>query len=207
MAEPLNAHSSTFPDFIKIEDEDPGYPLKMFCIPRHYADDLERVVIPHGLIIDRTERLARDIVMEFGPEPLTCLCVLKGGYQFFHDLIAGIKTIARNSDRSIQLKIDFIRLKSYVGDQSSGKVAVVGGDDLEELRGKNVLVVEDIIDTGRTMRKLLATLADHEPKKVRVVSLLVKRTLSSTGYRPDYIGFEIPNKFIVGYALVSFSCL
>jgi hypoxanthine phosphoribosyltransferase len=87
------------------------------------------------------------------------------------------------------------------GDQSSGKVAVVGGDDLEELRGKNVLVVEDIIDTGRTMRKLLATLADHEPKKVRVVSLLVKRTLSSTGYRPDYIGFEIPNKFIVGYAL------
>jgi hypoxanthine phosphoribosyltransferase len=111
------------------------------------------------------------------------------------------------------------------GDQSSGKVAVVGGDDLEELRGKNVLVVEDIIDTGRTMRKLLATLADHEPKKVRVVSLLVKRTLSSTGYRPDCvshtmflssfsninylsdIGFEIPNKFIVGYALVSFSCL
>jgi hypoxanthine-guanine phosphoribosyltransferase len=57
------------------------------------------------------------------------------------------------------------------GDQSSGKVAVVGGDDLEELRGKNVLVVEDIIDTGRTMRKLLATLADHEPKKVRVVRL------------------------------------
>ncbi|XP_062517510.1 hypoxanthine-guanine phosphoribosyltransferase-like [Corticium candelabrum] len=195
----VSARSSN--DCIKIADDDCGYPLEMFCVPRHYADALDHIIIPHGLIMDRTERLAKNIIQEFGPEPLTCLCVLKGGYQFFHDLIANIKAIVRNSDRSLQLKIDFIRLKSYVGDHSSGKVQVVGGDDLEELRQKNVLVVEDIIDTGRTMRKLLATLADYEPKKVRVVSLLVKRTSLSTGYRPDYIGFEVPDKFVVGYAL------
>jgi hypoxanthine phosphoribosyltransferase len=58
-------------------------------------------------VMCRTERLARDIVMEFGPEPLTCLCVLKGGYQFFHDLIAGIKTIARNSGWNFKLNNPF----------------------------------------------------------------------------------------------------
>ncbi|KAK8734666.1 hypothetical protein OTU49_005923 [Cherax quadricarinatus] len=69
------------------------------------------------------------------------------------------------------------------------------------LSGRNVLVVEDIIDTGKTMEKLLAILKNHQPKSVRVASLLVKRKSDSTGYRPDYCGFEIPDKFVVGYAL------
>ncbi|KAB0386621.1 hypothetical protein FD755_001577 [Muntiacus reevesi] len=169
---------------IVISDDEPGYDLDLFCIPNHYAEDLEKVFIPHGLIMDRTERLARD-----------------GGCKFFADLLDYIKVLNRNSDRSIPMTVDFIRLKSYCNDQSTGDIKVIGGDDLSTLTGKNVLIVEDIIDTGKTMQALLSLVKRYNPKMVKVASLLVKRTPRSVGYRPDFVGFEIPDKFVVGYAL------
>ena len=74
-------------------------------------------------------------------------------------------------------------------------------DDLKILKGKNVLIVEDIIDTGRTMQRLLATLEKFQPKSITVACLLRKRTHLSDGYAPHHVGFEIPDKFVVGYAL------
>ena len=76
---------------------------------------------------------------------------------------------------------------------------MIGGDDLNSLKGQNVLVVEDIIDTGRSMEKLLTTLQGYQPKSVKVASLFLKRRAGSTGYRPDYLGFEIPDVWLVGY--------
>ncbi|KAK7011575.1 hypoxanthine-guanine phosphoribosyltransferase-like isoform X3 [Biomphalaria glabrata] len=187
--------------FIRIDDNDHGYALAQFCIPKHYEEDLDHVLIPAGLINDRTERIARDIVEDFGHEPIVGLCVLKGGYKFFTDLVDKIQILNRNSRQSVQLAVDFIRLKSYVNDSSTGSIEVIGGDNLENLKGKNVLVVEDIIDTGRTMKQLLELLESVGPKSVKVASLLVKRTKDNVGYRPDYIGFEVPNLFVVGYAL------
>ncbi|XP_070211611.1 hypoxanthine-guanine phosphoribosyltransferase-like isoform X2 [Littorina saxatilis] len=187
--------------YIMIGEDDPGYPINMFCVPRHYEEDLEHVLIPAGLINDRTERMARDICSDFKHEAIVALCVLKGGYKFFTDLLDKIKLINRNSGHSVPLSVDFIRLKSYQNDKSTGSIEVIGGDDLESLRGKNVLVVEDIVDTGKTMQQLLNLLHAVNPKCVRVASLLVKRTPRSTGYRPDYTGFEIPDRFVVGYAL------
>uniref|UniRef100_F6WXZ6 Hypoxanthine phosphoribosyltransferase n=2 Tax=Euarchontoglires TaxID=314146 RepID=F6WXZ6_CALJA len=184
-----------------ISDDEPGYDLDLFCIPNHYAEDLERVFIPHGLIMDRTERLARDVMKEMGGHHIVALCVLKGGYKFFADLLDYIKALNRNSDRSIPMTVDFIRLKSYCNDQSTGDIKVIGGDDLSTLTGKNVLIVEDIIDTGKTMQTLLSLVKQYNPKMVKVASLLVKRTPRSVGYRPDFVGFEIPDKFVVGYAL------
>lgn len=70
-------------------------------------------------------------------------------------------------------------------EDSTGQIRVIGGDNLSNLRGRNVLVVEDIIDTGRTMSRLLDVLQQHQPKSVKVASLLVKRRHGSTGYRPD----------------------
>ncbi|XP_045124174.1 hypoxanthine-guanine phosphoribosyltransferase-like [Portunus trituberculatus] len=189
-------------DGIKIADDYTGYALSHFCVPRHYEDDLENVLIPWGLIQDRTERLARDIFLDIRDEPLTALCVLKGGYRFYTDLLDKLTTLNRfHASVSVQLHVDFIRLKSYENDDSTGDIRVIGGDNLSNLRGQNVLVVEDIIDTGRTMSRLLAILQKHEPKSVKVASLLVKRRPDSTGYRPDYCGFEVPDKFVVGYAL------
>ncbi|XP_072362109.1 hypoxanthine-guanine phosphoribosyltransferase isoform X2 [Scyliorhinus torazame] len=164
---------------VVITDDEQGYGLDLFCIPKHYSNDLERVFIPHGLIMDRTERLARDIMKAMGNHHIVALCVLKGGYKFFADLLDYIKALNRNSDQSIPMTVDFIRLKSYC----------------------NVLIVEDIIDTGKTMQTLLNMLQDYKPNMVKVVSLLVKRTPRSVGYRPDFVGFEVPDKFVVGYAL------
>ncbi|XP_028665645.1 hypoxanthine phosphoribosyltransferase 1, like isoform X1 [Erpetoichthys calabaricus] len=186
---------------LRIPDDEKGHDLNMFCIPKHYEDDLERVFIPHGLIMDRTERLARDIMQDMGGHHIVALCVLKGGYKFFADLLDYIKALNQNRDTSVPLTVDFIRLKSYHSEESTNKVAVIGAEELCSLSKKNVLIVEDIVETGRTMMTLLPLLEAHNPKMVKVVSLLVKRTPKSLGYKPDYIGFEIPDKFLVGYAL------
>ncbi|XP_062318770.1 hypoxanthine phosphoribosyltransferase 1, like isoform X1 [Osmerus eperlanus] len=187
--------------YLQIADDEKGHGLDLFCVPKHYEEDLERVIIPHGLIMDRTERLARDIIRDMGGHHIVALCVLKGGYKFFADLLDYIKSLNQNSNTSLPLTVDFIRLKSYCNDQSTNSVKVIGGDELSSLTGKNILIVEDIVETGRTMQTLLALLAQYNPKMVKVVSLLVKRTPKSSGYRPDYIGFEVPDAFLVGYAL------
>ncbi|XP_058506176.1 hypoxanthine-guanine phosphoribosyltransferase-like [Solea solea] len=185
---------------IVISDEEQGYDLDLFCIPKHYADDLERVYIPHGLILDRTERLAREIMKEMVGQQIVALCVLKGGFKFFADLLDYIKVLNRNSDQSIPMTVDFIRIKSYSNGQSISEIKVIGGDDLSTLTNKNVLVVEDIIETGRSIKTLLQLVKQYNPNMIKVASLLVKRTRSD-GYRPDFIGFEIPDKYVVGYAL------
>ncbi|XP_062923296.1 hypoxanthine-guanine phosphoribosyltransferase-like isoform X2 [Mobula hypostoma] len=151
--------------------------------------------------MDRTERLARDIMKDMGGDHIVVLCVLKGGYKFFADLLDYIKALNRNQEESLPMTIDFIRLKSYCNDQTAEEVKVIGGDDLSSLTGKNILIVEDIVETGRTMKKLLKLLESHKPQMVKVASLLLKRTPQSSGYRPDFVGFEIPDKFVVGYAL------
>ncbi|MPC80494.1 Hypoxanthine-guanine phosphoribosyltransferase [Portunus trituberculatus] len=102
------------PAYLNIADDYTGYALSHFCVPRHYEDDLENVLIPWGLIQDRTERLARDIFLDIRDEPLTALCVLKGGYRFYTDLLDKLTTLNRfHASVSVQLHVDFIRLKSY----------------------------------------------------------------------------------------------
>lgn len=188
--------------YIKIQDDFEGYPLDMFCVPKHYYNYIESILIPRGVIADRTERLAKDIWDALGDgRPIVVLCVLKGGYQFCSDLMDYIKAFNRHASKSVPMRVDFIRLKSYENDKSTGEIKVIGGDNLQSLKDKNILIVEDIIDTGNTMKKLLKIVSDHNPKSVKVCSLLVKRASRSNGYKPDYVGFEVPDKFLVGYAL------
>ncbi|KFV66513.1 Phosphoribosyltransferase domain-containing protein 1, partial [Dryobates pubescens] len=162
---------------VQISDNWPGYSLDLFTYPQHYYGDLEYVLIPHGIIVDRTERLAKDIVQDIGDNDIVVLCVLKGGYKF------------------ISMKVEFVRLRSYHNDQSMQDMQIMGGDDLSKLTGK------DIVGTGRTMKVLLDNIEKYRPKMIKVASLLVKRTSQPDGYRPDYYGFEIPDLFVVGYAL------
>ncbi|XP_076151452.1 phosphoribosyltransferase domain-containing protein 1b [Alosa pseudoharengus] len=186
---------------IVIRDEWPGYRLDLFTYPEHYSGDLECVYIPHGVIMDRTERLARNIMDDLGDHDIVVLCVLKGGYQFCADLVECIKALNRNSNKSLPMRVDFIRLKSYLNDQSTQDLHIVGGEDLSVLSGKNVLVVEAIVDTGKTMKALLSHVEAFKPKMIKVAGLLVKRVPNGSGCQPDYVGFEIPNRFVVGYAL------
>ncbi|XP_016112385.1 hypoxanthine-guanine phosphoribosyltransferase-like [Sinocyclocheilus grahami] len=128
--------------YLEIADDSKGHELSLFCVPKHYEEHLDSVIIPNGLIKDRTERLARDIVRDMGGHHIVALCVLKGGYKFFADLMDYIKTLNQNRDKSVPLTVDFIRLKSYSNDQSTNCVKVIGGDELSALTGKNVLIVE-----------------------------------------------------------------
>ncbi|XP_047444376.1 phosphoribosyltransferase domain-containing protein 1b isoform X2 [Mugil cephalus] len=180
---------------IVISDDWPGYSLDLFSYPAHYSGDLECVVVPHGVIMDRTERLARNIMDDLGDHDIVVLCVLKGGYQFCADLVDRIKALSRNSNRTIPMRVHFIRLKSYLNDQSTEDLHILGAEDLSFLAGKA------IVGTGKTMKTLLKHVEGFRPKMIKVAGLLVKRVPDSSACVPDYVGFEIPNRFVVGYAL------
>lgn len=93
-----------------ISDEEPGYDLDLFCAPNHCAEYLEKVFIPHGLLLDGTEKLARDVMEDMGGHHVVALCLPKAGHTFFADLLDCIKAPNRNSDRFIPMTVDFIRL-------------------------------------------------------------------------------------------------
>ncbi|XP_066537805.1 phosphoribosyltransferase domain-containing protein 1b [Hoplias malabaricus] len=196
-----NAPTTNGSKGVVIPDDWPGYPLELFTYPEHYARDLDSVYVPHGVIMDRTERLARNIMDDLGDRDIVVLCVLKGGYQFCADLVEHIKVLSRNSSRSLLMRVDFIRLKSYLNDQSTEDLQILGAESLSVLSGKNVLIVEAIVDTGKTMKTLLSHVRVFRPNMIRVAGLLVKRLPNASGCLPDYVGFEIPNRFVVGYAL------
>ncbi|XP_060778691.1 phosphoribosyltransferase domain-containing protein 1 [Neoarius graeffei] len=186
---------------VVIADDWPGYELELFTYPEHYRGDLECLYIPHGIIMDRIECLARNILEDMGHDNLMVLCVLKGGYKFCADLVESIKAQSRSSDRPITTRVEFIRLKSYLNDCSTEDLHIIGPEDLSMLKGKNVLIVEAIVDTGKTMKMLLQHVERFQPKTVKVVGLLVKQIPSGAATLPDYVGFIIPNRFVVGYAL------
>lgn len=190
---------------MNIPDSFEGYSTRMFCIPKHYEDYVDKVLIPAGMIQDRIEKLAADIfhdMIDHQEIHISAVCVLKGGYRFFSELLNKLNTLNTTSGRSVPISIDFIKVKSYLDTSSTGEVQIVGMDNLvESLKARNVLIVEDMIDTGRTMQKLLKTMQKYEPKTLKVATLMRKRTPLSDGYAPDYVGFEIPDKFLIGYAL------
>jgi len=187
---------------IRIPDEFKGYDLNHFVIPSHYQNDLSTVLIPNGVIQDRIEKIALDIFREFNGEPMTIVCILKGAYQFNSDLMDKLKQLNDGAkNKSIKIDVEFLRLKSYENDKSVGKIQMIGGE-LLDLKDKNVLIVEDIVDTGSTMLELFKQISKQYPKRVKLASLLVKRTPHVLHHIDiDYCGFEIPDKFIVGYGL------
>ncbi|KAM8823380.1 phosphoribosyltransferase domain-containing protein 1 isoform 2-T2 [Spinachia spinachia] len=273
---------------IVIPDDWPGYSLELFSFPEHYREDIDSVYIPHGVIMNRVERLARYVMDDFG-DNIMVLCVLKGGYKFCVDLVEFIKVLGRNSNKYLETRVEFIRLKSYLVErpinrgaadhrkprpvfpawevfrcgprerwpgayifsdrsprtidtlhwshkephtlcqgnkesfetQRQGKVCntrtlrrdfcslqtqmfITGEQRVMTLLlwiPSSVLIVEAIVDTGKTMKALLKHVETFEPKMVKVAGLLVKRVPNMAEDLTDYVGFEIPNHFVVGYAL------
>ncbi|KAF1769674.1 hypothetical protein GCK72_001491 [Caenorhabditis remanei] len=174
-------------------------PVEAFDIPLCYQGDLSGVVIPEGLVRDRVRRLAKDINAEIGNKPIALLCVLKGSYKFFTALVEEL-TNARSACTE-PMTVDFIRVKSYEDQSSTGQIQIMGLSNLDELKGKSVLVVDDISDTGRTLAKLLTTLKETGVEKTWTALLLSKRVKRFVDVPEDFVAFEIPDKFIVGYGL------
>jgi hypoxanthine phosphoribosyltransferase len=151
------------------------------------------VYLSESLIKSRVQDLADRIRHDYQGKEITVVCTLKGSIVFFSDLIRLLK---------IPVNCEFLRVSSY-GSQtvSTGEVRVTL-DLNEPLHGKHVLLVEDIVDTGLTLDFLTAKLMAKKPASLKTATLLLKpEALRTTGLRLDYIGFEIPNKFVVGYGL------
>ncbi|KAL2912314.1 hypothetical protein HK105_208229 [Polyrhizophydium stewartii] len=180
---------------------DQQYSLEHFAVPGHYNEDVSSILIPHGLIRDRVEKLARLIAADV-TKPLVACCVLKGAHVFFGNLTEHLKRLQNKDGQSIPMSFEFIKVKSYENDQSTGNVKIsLTEEDLQGFRGKDLLIVEDIVDTGKTMVGLIELLKKYEPNSIKVVSLLLKKTPRSNRYVPDYVGFAIPDLFVVGYCL------
>ncbi len=152
---------------------------------------------PEALITEdeislRIEALGNAITNDFGNEDLIVICVLKGAFIFCSDLIKKI-------NRPVSL--EFISLSSY-GDStnSSGNVRLEM-DITANIEGRNVLVVEDIVDTGLTIKTLMDMLEVRKPKTVKLASLLFKPVKLKHQVKIDYLGFEIEDKFVIGYGL------
>ncbi|CAD7953595.1 unnamed protein product [Amoebophrya sp. A120] len=191
---------------------------QQFVLPKHYEDSLDYILLPRGLLNDRIEALAVQMRQFYGDEELHVLCILKGSRGFFSKLLeifdrihkysvvtdgsgAG-KTTTRTFKHAPYME-HYIRLKSYENMHSTGELLQVMSDDLTVLENKHVLIVEDIIDTGNTLTKFVEHLKSFSPKTIKVASLLEKRIPKekSFGFIGDFVGFSIPDLFIVGYCL------
>jgi hypoxanthine phosphoribosyltransferase len=140
----------------------------------------------------RIAQLAREIRKDFRGQPLHLVTVLKGSVFFLTDLMRRIPG---------EVSLDFIAVFSY-GDNthSSGEVKLIKDLDLS-IEGKNVILVEDILDTGMTVQYLLRVLKQRSPKSLKVAVLLDKKERRTAPVMPDYVGFTIPDRFVVGYGL------
>lgn len=142
-------------------------------------------------IDERIKELATQITTELNGKKPLFICVLNGAFPFAADLFRAV---------DMDAEISFIRLKSYEGTGSTGVVKEVIGlqDDITD---RTVVIVEDIVDTGNTICRLLDTLKAHRPAEMKVATLLFKPEALKCDIKPDYVGFEIPSKFIIGFGL------
>ncbi len=137
----------------------------------------------------RLQELANQLDKDYKGEEIIAICVMRGSIFFAVDLTLKMKT---------KMKFEFLTISSYEGTESTGKIEFIQ-DLRESIKGKNVLILEDIIDTGRSMNFLLEYLRIKEPKSLKVCVLANKVAKREIEVPIDYIGFEVPNKFLVGY--------
>lgn len=155
-------------------------------------DELDVLISPAELQA-RVVELAREIEARYQDDNLHVIGVLKGCFMFLSDLVREI--------RHDNLSIDFLGLSSYGDSTKSSGVVRVTQDLSTPIAGKNVLVVEDIIDTGLTMKYLLENLHTRHPKSLAVCTLLHKPDNTDVELDVSYVGFTIPNEFVIGYGL------
>jgi hypoxanthine phosphoribosyltransferase len=156
-----------------------------------FHDDLQ-VLFSAEDIGRRVAELGRAITRDYAGQPLAVICILKGSFVFAADLIRAI---------DLPLTIDFLGLTSYGDKTESSGVVRITSDLSKPIEGKQVLVVEDIVDTGLTMEFLLQNLSTRRPAGIRVCALLQKPSRVVRDVDIHYKGFTIPDSFVVGYGL------
>ena len=147
--------------------------------------------IPEKVILESIQKVSEQIGNDLHDQNPIFVCVLNGAFMFASDLIKHL---------DFPCEITFIRLKSYQGTASSGSICEVE-NLIDDIKNRNVVIIEDIIDTGYTMQYLIESISSKQPKSLRIATLLFKPKALRVNLKTDYIAMEIPNDFIVGYGL------
>lgn len=153
---------------------------------------VQRVLIEESAIQQRVRELATDLDDLYGEEVPLLIGVLNGAVTFMTDLMR---------EMGSELKIDFMAVSSYGDDVTSSGAVRILKDLNENIEGRSILIVEDIVDSGLTLKYLLDVLQRRNPKDVKVVALLRKQKSDAIEVQTDLIGFEIPDEFVIGYGL------
>ena len=160
--------------------------------PRLSGRAVKRIAFDEAIIASRVSELGRQITEAYPDGDLLVLGLLKGSFIFLSDLV---RQITR------PLQVDFLVASSYGdGMVSSGTVNLVY-DPETQLEGKDILLVEDIVDSGRTLNRLMAILKERQPRSLEICALLHKRIAEGLKYDAKFVGFDAPNEFLVGYGL------
>ncbi len=149
-----------------------------------------RVLVTQEQIRLAVDGLAAEISQREAGRQLTVIAVMTGSIVFLADLVRKL---------DLPLRVGVIQARSYQG-TSRGKLSV-NVDMLPEITGRDVLLIDDIFDTGHTLREVIALLTEHLPRSIRSAVLVLKRGKQEVEFRPEYVGFEIPDVFVVGYGL------
>jgi len=142
-------------------------------------------------ILQRVKEMAAAINKDYAGKQPFCIAILNGSFMFASDLFKQL---------TVDAEICFIKLASYQGMKSSGSIVTSIGLDYD-LFGKDVIIVEDIVDTGKTLNNFLPRLLHQQPRSLKIATLLHKSEATEYPLTLDYIGFDIPDKFVVGYGL------
>jgi hypoxanthine phosphoribosyltransferase len=158
-----------------------------------WQEYVEEVLVSEGTLQERIAELGTQISADYEGKDLLLVCVLKGGVMFLTDLMRHI---------SIPHRIDFMAISSYgTGARESSGIVRILMDLSTDIKGRDVLIVEDIIDTGHTLDYILRLLQTRNPASLRVCCLLDKPSRREVPIAVDYLGFSIPDKYVFGYGL------
>lgn len=155
-------------------------------------EKISKVLVSKEQIATRVKEMAEQISKDYEGKNILCVCILKGAMIFLSDLVRELK---------VPVQIDTMEISSYGNStQSSGEV-VIRKDLRTDIKGRDVLIVEDIIDTGISLKTLLSMLNKREPASIKVAAFLDKPERRVNDFEGDYIGYKIPNEFAIGYGL------
>ncbi|HWB13482.1 MAG TPA: hypoxanthine phosphoribosyltransferase [Pirellulales bacterium] len=151
-----------------------------------------KILLSEAELRSGVERLAGDVARHYGDEPLTIIGVLTGSVVLLADLIRLLR---------MPLRVGVVQCRSYRGKATTPGALTVSADLLPDVRGHRVLLVDDIFDTGQTLEQLLVQFDELAPRTLQTAVLLRKSGRQRVAVQPDYVGFDIPDEFVVGYGL------
>lgn len=160
-------------------------------VPPRWREEVERILITDSAIARRIREMAREIERDFTGREMVVVSLLNGTVMFLADLIRNL---------SLPLRLDFIGVSSYGAGTESGELVFTKELRLD-VRGRDVLLVDDILDTGKTLYRVLGKLEALKPRRIKTCVLLNKASRRVENIEADYVGFQIPDFFVVGYGL------